>query len=100
MTGATTARDPGEVADAIAAAVTACPGVAGLAAGPVATYLPGRIVAGVAVRDGALQVAVIARYGQPLAETAEQVRAAASRVAPGRRVDVAVEDIMPDGAAR
>lgn len=99
MTGATTVQDPGEVADAIAAAVTACPGVAGLASGPVATYLPGRTVAGVAVRDGAVQVAVVARYGQPLAETAEQVRAAASQVAPGRRVDVAVEDVL-DGAAR
>ena len=57
-TGATTGVTPTPAADAdaIAAAVLACPSVAGLGGGPagaVATYLPGRRVTGVRVRpDG------------------------------------------------
>ena len=44
-----------ELADQIVAAVIGCPGVAGLTqipGIPVATYLPGRTVSGVAVRPG------------------------------------------------
>jgi hypothetical protein len=40
----------GRLAERIAAAVADCPSVARLATGPAATYLPGRIVPGVAVR--------------------------------------------------
>ncbi|WP_433324513.1 hypothetical protein [Spirillospora sp. CA-294931] len=94
--GAELARDPGaaaRLADGIAAAVTACPAVARMADGPVATYLPGRVVPGVAVDEGSARVAVVARYGRPLAEIAEQVRSAARAAAPALRVDVAIEDI-------
>ncbi|SDR95117.1 hypothetical protein [Actinopolymorpha singaporensis] len=85
--------DAGRLADLIAAAVGACPDVARLSAGPVATYLPGRSVPGVAVRDGEVRVAVVARYGRPLAEIAEQVRAAVAPLVPARRVDVTIDDL-------
>lgn len=101
-------RDSGEaglLADRIAAVVTTCPGVAGLAAGPVATYLPGRVVAGVAVRDtgpqGSVEVAVIARLGLPLTQIAAQVRAAVQPLAPGLRLDVRIDDIaLPQTSPR
>jgi hypothetical protein len=90
----------GRLADRIAAAVAGCPAVAVLADGPVATYLPGRTVPGVAVRDGLVVVAVVARYGPPLAHVAGQVRAAVAGVAPGLAVDVRIEDIqLPDAGA-
>ena len=87
----------GLLADRIAAAVAGCPAVAALADGPVGTYLPGRTVPGVAVRDGLVVVAVVALLGRPLAETAGQVRAAVAGVAPGLAVDVYIDDIqLPD----
>lgn len=82
----------GQMADQVAAAVTACPAVAGLADGALATYLPGRTVAGVAVRAGSAEVAVVARLS-PMADVAGQVRAAISAVAPGLRVDVHIVDV-------
>jgi hypothetical protein len=89
-------RDAGEVAllaDRIAAAAAGCPAVATLADGPVATYLSGRTVTGVAVRGTAVEIAMIARFGLPLAEVADQVRAAVQPLAPGLRVDVRIDDI-------
>jgi hypothetical protein len=89
-------QDAGEVAllaDRIAVAVTGCPAVAALAVGPLATYLPGRTVTGVAVRGTAVEVAVIARFGVPLAEVADQVRAAVRPLAPGVLIDVYIDDI-------
>lgn len=87
------AGEAGQLADRVAVAAAGCPGVAALADGPVATYLPGRTVTGVAVRDTEVQIAVIARYGPPLAEVADQVRAALEPLAPGLRVDVHIDDI-------
>ena len=89
--------EAGLLADRIAAAVAGCGAVAALADGPVATYLPGRTVPGVAVRDDLVVVAVVARLGRPLAEAAGQVRAAVGGVAPGLAVDVYIDDIqLPD----
>ena len=85
-----------EVADLIASAVTSCPGVAGLTqipGIPVATYLPGRTVSGVAVRAGEVEVCVVARYGPPLPQIAEQVRQAVAPLVPDRVVDVVIADI-------
>ena len=85
-----------ELADLIVAAVTSCPAVAGLTqlpGIPVATYLPGRTVSGVAVRPGEVEVCVVAHYGLPLPEIAEQVRQAVASLAPGRVVDVVIGDI-------
>jgi uncharacterized alkaline shock family protein YloU len=83
----------GRLADAVAAAVRGCSAVARLAVGPVATYLPGRLIRGVAVRDGEVRVAVVARYGPPLPQVAADVRGAVRRVDPGLRVEVMIEDI-------
>ncbi|WP_189164231.1 hypothetical protein, partial [Sphaerisporangium melleum] len=58
------------LADGIAQAVRGCPDVAAMAGGRVATYLAGRAVAGVAVRDAEVEIAVVARYGRPLVEVA------------------------------
>ena len=95
-TGASEPRDVEELArlaDGVASAVIGCSGVAGLWQGPVATYLPHRTVPGVALRDGEVSVSVVARYGHRLTEVADEVRAAVRRAAPGRRVDVHIEDI-------
>ncbi|SRR5579875_3041115 len=88
------------LADLIAAAVAGCPGVTGLGQAPgipVATYLPGRTVSGVAVRADEVEVSVVARYGPPLSQIAAQVRQAVAPLVPGRVVDVVIADIAPPG---
>ena len=85
-----------EVADLITAAVTRCPGVAGLTqipGIPVATHLPGRTVSGVAVRAGEVEICVAARYGPPLPQIAAQIRHAVAPLVPGRVVYVVIGDI-------
>jgi hypothetical protein len=85
-----------ELADRIAATVTRCPGVAALTQNPgtpVATYLRGRTVSGVAVRPAEIEICVVARYGPPLAQVAAQVRQAVEPLVPGRVVDVVIGDI-------
>ncbi len=82
--------------DAIAAAVRACVGVDDLDAGhpvEVATYLPGRRVAGVRLADGTVEVQVRALWGRPLPQIAADVQAAVAPLAGGRRVDVLIADI-------
>ncbi|MFC4913098.1 hypothetical protein [Actinomadura gamaensis] len=93
------APSPADVAERIADAVAALPDVAGLSAGHsvrLATYRAGPPVTGVAVRDDAVEVGVVARYGRPLDGIADDVRAAARPLSEGRRVDVLIADI--DGA--
>ncbi|MFC4535044.1 hypothetical protein [Sphaerisporangium dianthi] len=85
------------LADRVARAVQGCPDVASLAGGPVATYLAGRTVAGVAVRDTEVEVAVVARYGRPLAEIAAEVRAAVEPLVPGLPVHIRIDDIALPG---
>jgi hypothetical protein len=100
--GAAGGRPDDPDAEAIAAAVRACPGVADLyggLAGELATYLPGRRVTGLRVRPDFVEVHVVGRYGVRVADIAGQVRRAVSRVAPGLRVDVLIDDLdvpMPD----
>jgi len=87
---------PGVDADAVAAAVGACPEVAGLSGGPfgeVATYLPGRRVEGVRVSSDRVEVHVVAWYGVPLRQIADRVRRTVAPVVAGRAVDVSFEDI-------
>ena len=96
---ATTGKDPPlelTEADAVAAAVLACAGVARLHAGgvpPVATYLPGRRVEGVRLTGSTIKVAVVARAGVRVPTLATEVRAALVPLARGRAVDVHVADI-------
>lgn len=87
--------------DRVAAVVAACPGVARLTGGTsgAGTYLPGRRVPGVVVRQPAgagtatIEVHVVGRYGLTMGELAGQVRAAVAALVPGGRVDVVVQDL-------
>lgn len=90
------AADP----DLIAAAVLACPTVAGLSggiAGEVATYLPGRRVTGLRIDDATVTVHVVGRYGPTMTEISNQVTRAVTVLAGGRRVGVVIEDLQLDG---
>ncbi|SDB84807.1 hypothetical protein SAMN05216410_0420 [Sanguibacter gelidistatuariae] len=90
-----------EPADLIAAAVLRCPAVVALHSGghrPVATYLPGRRVAGVHVDDRGIQIALVGVIGVPVTELAAQVRSAVAPYALGRPVDVHVADVQPTTA--
>jgi uncharacterized alkaline shock family protein YloU len=87
-----------ELADSIAAATLAVPGVAALHPGmfgEVGTYLPGRRVTGVRVTDGTVDVHVTVHEGVDVRRTAAAVRDAVVLVAPGSTVDVTVEDVAP-----
>ena len=99
--GGTTGSGTGEPdADAIASAARRCPAVADLHGGDlvqVATYLPGRRVDGVRVEEDRVLVSVVAAWGVPLVALTDQVRAAVTRLAGGRRVDVHVADIRLPG---
>jgi len=100
LTGRDDPAEMAELADRIVGAVTGCTAVAGLTGapgGPVATYLPGRTISGVSVRDGEVEICVVARYGLPLPEVAEQVRQAVAPVVPDRVVDVVIGDIAVAG---
>jgi hypothetical protein len=80
----------------VADAAAACPPVAGLVGGrfgEVATYLPGRRIVGVRRVDGVIEIHVVARWGTPLPEAAEVVRAAVAPAAAGAPVSVFVDDI-------
>lgn len=87
--------------DLVARRVLACPGVAGLSAGPwgaAVTYLPGRRVTGVRLSPAAVEVHLIARYGPSVGELAGQVRAALAGQVGGRQVDIVVEELADPGA--
>jgi hypothetical protein len=88
--------DATDLADLVAEVVLACPVVAALAAdGFVATFLPGRRVAGVRIAEDVCEVAVVLRMdGSPLPELAEQVRRAVAPVVGDRRVDVVIADVV------
>lgn len=90
-----------ELADRVAAAVRAVPGVADLQTGTfgeVATYLPGRRVAGIRVLDDVAEVHVVLTWGAPVLATADRVRAAVSRLVT-TPVDVSIEDVVDPDAA-
>ena len=94
---------PSMDADAVAAAVSACPDVVRLSGGvlgEVATYLPGRRVNGVRfLEDGGVEVHVVARYGPTAAEIAGQVRAAVTAICGPVPVHVGIDDLELDPAA-
>ena len=91
---------PAELADRVASAVLAVQGVHDLhggVLGEVATYLPGRRVTGVRLRDGDTQVHLVLSWGAPITATTDEVRARVAAIVPGT-VHVAVEDIAAPGA--
>ena len=80
----------------IADAVSAVPGVAALSGGllgGVGTYLPGRQVTGIVIRDEDIEVHVVGHYGVPVAEIAAGVRLAIGPFAGDRTVHVIIEDL-------
>lgn len=85
----------GSVAQQVAAAAQAVPGVTGLHAGvfgEVATYLPGSRVSGVRMSDDSGEVHIIVDINHDLRAVADDVVTAASRAA-GVPVSVVVEDV-------
>ncbi len=97
MTGV--AQSPGlplEIADLIEQAVLKVPGVSALhggAFGEVATYLPGRRVSGIRVRDDLSEVHVVITWGTPVLATASAVRRVVHALV-GTPVNVTIEDII------
>lgn len=88
-----------DISESVAAAVKAVPGVADLhggAFGQVASYLPGRSVTGVRIRDDVTEVHVVLFWGAPVLATADRVRATVLTLVDGlsARVDVTVEDVI------
>jgi len=82
--------------DAVAAIVRGCAGVSALDGGPfgdITSYLPGRIVPGVAVDDSRIRVQVRSKWGVPASDLATLITAALAPLAGTRRVDVAIADI-------
>lgn len=89
-----------EPADVVAAAVAAVPGVAALHSGmfgEVGTYLPGRRVPGVRLRETGTDIHVSMFIGAPVRAVAEQVRQVVAALVPGP-VHVTVEDVLPTSA--
>ena len=89
-----------EPADVVAAAVAAVAGVAALHSGmfgEVGTYLPGRRVSGVRMREGGTDIHVSVFFGAPVRAVAEQVRHVVAALVPGP-VHVTVEDVLPTSA--
>jgi hypothetical protein len=85
-------------ADTVADIAVAVPGVRALHPGmfgEVATYLPGRRVAGVRVTDHTIDVHLVIDADAKVRETAAAVRQAVADSYPTRAVDVTVEDIAP-----
>ena len=87
--------------EAVAAAALGSPLIAGLTGGhfgEVATYLPGRRLVGVREVDGTIEVHVVAKWGKPLPEVADVVRAAVAPHTGDAPVAIFVDDIeTPDG---
>lgn len=85
-----------ELAGRVAAAVLTVPGVADLHTGTygeVATYLPGRRVNGIRLRDDVAEVHVVLVYGVPVLRTADAIRRTVEPLV-ATPVHVAVEDVV------
>ncbi|WP_222710282.1 hypothetical protein [Quadrisphaera setariae] len=88
-----------EPVDVVAAAVLAVPGVAALHSGPlggVATFLPGRRVAGVALREDGTSVHLVLETTTDIRATAQAVHRAVEALGPAvapQPVHVHVEDL-------
>lgn len=94
--------DPVELAERVAAAVTAHPAVAGLHGGlynAVATYLPGRKLVGVRIGEGdePVEVAVVLLSDRPIPEAVRALRREVSALCGGAAVDITVADILLPG---
>ena len=91
---------PAELADRVAASVLAVPGVHDLhggVLGEVATYLPGRRVNGVRLREDGTHVHLVLSWDAPVAITTAAVRDQVAAIVPGA-VHVTVEDVAAPSA--
>jgi hypothetical protein len=91
-----------ELATLVAASVQRCPAVAALTAGRFGqfrTFMAGRQVAGVSVEADRIDIGVVARFGVPVGDLSEQVRAAVAPLVGGRPVNIRVEDVQLPGDA-
>jgi hypothetical protein len=82
--------------DAVAAAVRSCAGVSALDGGQngeIATYLPGRKVAGVQVSGGRVRVQIRSRWGVPVTELAALITVVLAPLTGSRPVDILIADI-------
>lgn len=85
--------DLADLADLVAGAAAAVPGVARVADGTgVATLLPGRRVEGVRLRDGSTEVHIVLCWGSVADDVAAAVRRVVEPLS-GGRVDVVVADL-------
>ncbi|WP_307813924.1 hypothetical protein [Nocardioides baculatus] len=92
--------EPQGLADRVAAAALSVPGVHDLhggVLGEVATYLPGRRVAGVRLLDGVTQVHLVLEWDAPMSATIDEVRSRVAAIVPGV-VHLAVEDVAGPAA--
>jgi hypothetical protein len=83
-------------AEEIASTVATCPAVAAMSAGPtgtVATYLPGRRVFGVRVRNRRVEIHVVGVWGVPIPSLVSEVRRSVAELVDGHDVDIVVEDL-------
>lgn len=83
-------------AEAIAERALQSTSVSGLYPGgavEVATYLPGRRISGVRVREDEVEVHVVARWSTPLGDVAEEVRALVTPLAGGLPVSIYIDDV-------
>jgi hypothetical protein len=81
---------------AVSAAAAGCAGVSALDSGrfgEVASYLPGRQVPGVVVREESVLVQVRSRWGVPAADLLGQITAAVTPFTGHRRVELVIGDI-------
>ena len=89
-------------ADRIHDAVLGCADVAGVSSGvfgEFVSYLPRRSVPGVRVTDDRVEVQIVARYGRPLQEVADEIGAAVAPFLHDRALQVSVEDVVLPGEA-
>ncbi|MGC2654660.1 MAG: hypothetical protein WA317_13905 [Mycobacterium sp.] len=91
--------------DALAAAVRSCQGVDDLERGPlgsVATYLPGRQLAGIRIGSDRVTVQVKGTWGVSVHELVAQIKQAAAPFVGNRTVDIVLADLTdptpPQGA--
>ena len=82
--------------DAVASAVRACPGVSDLTDGrfgDATSYLPGRRLTGVAVREDAVRISVRARWGVAANDLFDQITLALTPIPSKRRIEVVIAEI-------
>jgi hypothetical protein len=88
--------------EAVSEAVARCSSVAALsggAGGEVATYLRGRRVTGVRLRDDEVEVHVVARWTSPLSAVGDEVRAMLRPLVGDVPVSLHIDDIQSPSVA-